>query len=265
MTNENSKKLRAILKENLPQTKIVTLSELVKSVTKVSNVRVRDNRNITEYHELGIDSIDDNGVLAISDASKKDKPANESAIESQRLHKGNIIFGYRGKMGKVGLLDKEFTVPIVTNSGMMKITFTHERLEETPRYVQTYLQSNLIRTYLNSMLDAKGKLSVEILLELPIPYFEEMMGISKFSTLFGRRRAMTLEARRILDAAKELVQMREDMESETISLQTLSHQELEQINIDDHTVQQTLEQLTLQLQMIKNTKASESFLLKEFT
>jgi len=54
------------------------------------------------------------------------------------------------------------------------------------------------------------------------------------------------------------------MKSETISFQTLSLEELEFINRDDHTVQQALEQLTLQLQVLKNTKVSESFLLKEF-
>lgn len=263
MNNKNKNRLRKILEENLPETNIVAVADLVKSVTKVSNVRVRE-KTITNYHELGIDAINDEGILTIPEKPKVYAPANESAIESQRLHQGDLIFGYRGKMGKVALVDTEFKTPVVTNNGMMRIIFEETRKEETPRYIQTYLQSNLIRTYLNEMLDDGKKLSVKTIMELPIPYFEEMMGISKFSTLFGRRRAMTIEARNIFNEAVALLQIREDMESETISLQTLSLEELELINKDDHIVQQALKQLTTQLKILKNTKVSESFLLKDF-
>jgi len=38
------------------------------------------------------------------------------------------------------------------------------------------------------MIDDGKKLSVTTMMELPIPYFEEMMGISKFFILFGRIR-----------------------------------------------------------------------------
>jgi len=264
MINNNRIKLRNILEKHMPSTKIVTLSELVQSVSKVSNVRVRENRSVSDYYDLGIDAIDVNGILTIPDELKEYAPANESAIKSQSLHAGDLIFGYRGKMGKVGLVAEEFTTPVVTNSGMMRITFTEDRIEETPRYVQTYLQSQLIRTYLNTTLDEKKKLSVETLLELPIPYFEGMAGISKFSTLFGRRRTMTIEARRIVDEAIDLLNKIEDMESETISLQALPLDELSSINAADHIILDAQNQLIFQLQQLKNTQVSDNILLQDF-
>lgn len=258
--------LEKILEQEFPKEKLVRLSEMIASVSKVSNVRVR-TRTVEEYHELGIDDVNDEGVLTIPDEPKKFAPANESAIESQSLHRGDLIFGYRGKMGRVGLIDDEFDVPVVTNNGMIRIRFTEERTEETPRYIQTYLESPLIRTFLDSMLEDRNGvkvLSVETIEALPIPYFEEMVGITKFSTLINRRKSITLAVKEVIDEAEVLLQKRKAFESESISLQTKSMEELSVINNEDHVTKDFLDQMTLKLTFLGGTKPSESVLLREF-
>jgi len=259
--------LRSILEQEFPSDKIVSLQEMVERVSKVSNVRVRKDRTVEDYYEIGIDDVNEEGVLVVPKDPKKFAPANASAIASQRLHKGDLIFGYRGKMGKVGLVNDVFDVPVVTNNGMMRIRFPEDRVEETPRYIQTYLESPLIRTFLDSMLeDRKGVkvLSVETIEDLPIPYFEEMGGVAKFTTLVGRRKQMTLAVKKIINEAQVLLEKRRKLESEAISLQRLPLEELSSINNADHAEQQMLEQLALQVEMLKNTEISKSVLLQEF-
>ena len=99
---------------------------------------------------------------------------------------------------------------------------------------------------------------------LPIPYFEDMVGVSKFSTLVNRRKRMTLEARAIIEEAQKVLQLHEEMESESIMLQTLSVDELSPINSADHIKQDALQQITLQLQVLKNTQSLDNILSKEF-
>ena len=269
MLSERVKKfiaLEKILEQEFSIEKLVSLREMVASVSKVSNVRVR-TRTVEKYYELGIDDVDDEGILTIPEDPKQFAPANESAIESQRLHRGDLIFGYRGKMGKVGLIDDEFDVPVVTNNGMIRIRFTEERTDETPRYIQTYLESPLIRTFLDSMLEDRNGvkvLSVETIEALPIPYFEEMVGITKFSTLVNRRKSITLAVRTVIEEAELLLSKRKAFESESISLQTKSLEELSVINNEDHITKDLLDQMKLKLSFLGKTKPSESVLLQEF-
>jgi len=268
MTNiqiEYMKKFNLLITKNFP-IRTVPLSELTQSIAKVSNVRVREP-SISDYYELGVDAIDEKGIIVIPQTPKEYAPANASAIKSQRLHKGDLIFGYRGKMGKVGLVADEFDTPVVTNNGMIRITFSQERLEETPQYVQTYLSSRLVQTYLNNMLDdrnGKKVLNVATISSLPIPYFEEMGGISKFSTLIYRRKQMSIGVRALIEEAQKLLSQYEDLESESVTLQTLSADELSPINHEDHSRQNALEQITTQLQVIKNTPSKEHILSKDF-
>ncbi len=258
--------LEMILEQEFPKEKLVSLREMVASVSKVSNVRVR-TRTVEEYHELGIDDVNDEGVLTIPDEPKKFAPANESAVESQSLHRGDLIFGYRGKMGRVGLVNEEFDLPIVTNNGMIRIRFSDDRLDETPSYIQTYLESPLIRTFLDSMLeDRKGVkvLSVETIESLPIPYFEEMAGITKFSTIINRRKSITLAVKNVIAEAESLLQKRKAFESEAISLQVKPLDELSKVNSDDHVAEESLKQLKMQLERLSKVQPSDSILLQEF-
>lgn len=270
MTSENVNKydaLKKILEQEFPLNKLVTLQEMVERVSKVSNVRVRADRTVEDYYELGIDNVNEEGVLVVPDNPKKFKPANASAIESQRLHRGDLIFGYRGKMGKVGLIDDEFNIPVVTNNGMIRIRFSDDRRDETPRYIQTYLESPLIRTFLDSMLEDRNgvkMLSVETIEALPIPYFEEMAGITKFSTIINRRKSITLAVKKVIDEAESLLKKRKAFESEAISLQVKPLDELSKVNGDDHVAEESLKQLKMQLKRLSKMQASDSVLLQEF-
>ncbi len=268
MTSESKEKFTAlvkILEQEFPRDKLVSLGEMTESISKVSNVRVREGE-VEEYYELGINDISDEGVLTIPENPKKLAPANESAIKSQGLHGGDLIFGYRGKMGKVGLVDGEFGVPVVTNNGMMRIRFHEERRDETPRYIQTYLESPLIQSFLNSMLEDRGKvkvLNVETIKALPIPYFQEMGGVSQFTTLIDRRRQATLSVSKIIDEAQILLEKRKELESETISLQFLPENDLRRINDSDHVQIDILKSISDRFEMLKKEESSNSVLLKE--
>jgi len=198
---------------------------------------------------------------------KKFAPANASAIESQRLHRGDLIFGYRGKMGKVGLVDDEFDVPVVTNNGMIRIRFPEDRREDTPHYVKTYLETPLINTFLDSMLEDRNgvkMLSIETIESLPIPYFEEMVGATKFSTLINRRKSITQAVKKIIEDAQVLLKKRKAFESEAISLQVRPLDELSKVNSEDHMTEDSLKQLKMQLETLAHMQPSDSVLLKEF-
>ena len=88
--------------------------------------------------------------------------------------------------------------------------------------------------------------------------------MAKFTTLVGRRKQMTLAVKKIIDEAQVLLEKRRKLESEAISLQRLPLDELISINNTDYTEQQMLEQLALQVEMLKNTEISKSVLLQEF-
>ncbi len=270
MASENVNKynaLKKILEQDFPPDKLVTLREMVQRVSKVSNVRVRADRTVEDYYELGINDVNEEGLLVVPDDPRMLKPANASAVESQRLHRGDLIFGYRGKMGKVGLIDDEFDVPVVTNNGMIRIRFTEERTDETPRYIQTYLESPLIRTFLDSMLEDRNGVkvfSVETIEALPIPNFEEMAGITKFSTLINRRKSITLAVKNVIEEAESLLQKRKVFESEAISLQVRPLDELSKVNSEDHMTEERLKQLKIQLEALANIQSSDSVLLLEF-
>lgn len=263
----NSAKMHRIISEGFASDTIVPLKDLVRNISRVSNVRVRD-RSVEHYYELGIDAINDEGILQIPESPKKFGAANESAIKSQCLHRGDVIFGYRGKMGRVGLVKDEFEIPVVTNNGMIRITFDDNRLEETPRYVQTYLQSKLVSTYLNSMLEDRNGVSVlnvDVVENLPIPYFEEMEGLSKLSTLFERRRSVVLAVRNIIKEAQALLLLSEDMETESISLQSLPVEQLSKINQGDHNRENAMKDLLLNLQRLQQEQPTSNILLKNFS
>jgi len=269
MTYEKEEKFMAlvkILEEEFPRDKLVSLKEMTESISKVSNVRVRVGE-VKEYYELGIDDINDEGVLTIPENPKKFAPANESAIKSQRLHMGDLIFGYRGKMGRVGLIDNEFKIPVVTNNGMMRIRFPEERRDETPRHVQAYLESPLIQSFLNSMLEDRGKvkvLSVETVESLPIPYFQEMGGMAKLTTLLDTRRQNSLDIIKVINEAQKMLKESRDLESEAISLQYLPIAKLSPIIGSDHDRKEGWEQISLRLEVLKNIKSSNCVLLREF-
>jgi len=75
---------------------------------------------------------------------------------------------------------------------------------------------------------------------------------------------LTNSINHLIFTAQNVLQLHEEMESESIMLQTLSVDELSPINSADHIKQDALQQITLQLQVLKNTQSLDNILSKEF-
>ena len=233
--------LEAKLKEAMPENTIVKLGEWTEKIAKISKVNVRKQKDVA-YKEVSMHNIDDNGLIVIPKESIV-KNANLTALETQRLHEGDLVFGYRGKVGKIALVGEESDVPLVGSHSMMKIVFSDDRRNETPRYVQEYLQKELIRSYLNSMLvDKKGVLvlEVDVLETLPIPMNDEMEGMGKYTTMINRCKKAT-------DIAREMLETCLAREGEVILLMGKSTSELSKIIANSHEVEEMLIQSSRQL------------------
>ena len=233
-------------------TNIVTLGDWIQKIgvlLKV-NVRVCEDR---DYDEISINDIDDDGTVNIK--STEVKPANTSAIQRQRLHEGDLLFGHRGKMGKVGVLKEEHYRPLVGNHGMMRISFKEERSIETSKYVQDYLQSTLISSYITAMMPNK-QITAELIRSLPIPDFDEMEGMSKFSTIKNKRHKLEIQAKQIWEKCR-------DRKAETLMLSSMSNEKLSSENeIDNHLLSE-LQSLSTKLQV--TIPSSQNIFLQIYT
>jgi len=212
---------------------ITTIGKLAHKISKLSKVHVR-TCDITEYDEISLQDMDSTCIVKIVQDSDK-KPVNASALERQRLHKGDIVFSYRGKLGKIGLVEEEHPIPLIGNHGMMRIAFDDDRKEDTPRYVQTYLQTPLIKSFVDMMLE-DNQITVSLLESLPIPMFNEMEGMSSFSTLINKRRDITQKVENLLQQCMR-------REKEVLLLTNRPLQELSHLNAIDNTLLDELESL----------------------
>ena len=233
------KRLRAILSEHYGEENIVSLREMVEKVSKISKIHVRVC-NDTNYDEITLKGVDGDGIVKII-TDTEHKPANSSALERQRLHKGDLVFNYRGKIATVGLINHEHDKPLVGNHGMMKITFAQERKEDTPKYVQTYLQTNLIKTFLFSVME-NNTLSTELIYSLPIPKFEEIGGFSAFTTLVTRRQEITKKL-------EELLAQSQQRESEILLIHKNSLDKLSDVNAKDNAIIAELKSLYTKMEL----------------
>ena len=261
MTEEQKVKLSTLrekLDEAMPESTIVTLGDWTEKISKISKINVRIREDV-ECRELSMHNIDDKGIIVVPKETVI-KEANLTALETQRLHKGDLVFGYRGKVGKIALVGEESDLPLIGSHSMMKIVFTDERKDETPRYVQDYLQKKLIRTYLNSMLvDKKGVLVLEseVLETLPIPMNDEMEGMGKYTTMLNRCRESTSIARKMVKKCLA----RED---EVILLMGKNLGELSKINADSHTIEIMMKQSSLQLEQALIISSDKNIYASDF-
>ena len=224
-------KLEKILAEHYALEKIVSLRDIVDRITRISKVHVRVCSEI-DYDEISLTEMNEDDIVKVIDVPNK-KPVNTSALESQRLHYGDLVFTYRGKIGKVGRVDHEHTRPLIGNHGMMKITFKEEDKDDLSKYVQAYLQTNLIKSFLATVMENK-QITPELIGSLPIPYFESMEGMSPFTTIYNKRR----KARNILEKALELIKNREE---ESLMMISKPVQELSMINAEDNAILESVE------------------------
>lgn len=177
-------RLEKILATHYGKESLVPLRDLVESIARISKVHVRKCDNI-DYDEISLLDIGNDGIVKVVDDPDK-KPANTSALQRQRLHKGDLVFGYRGKLGKIGLVDHEHERPLIGNHGMMRIRFHDGDKQDLPKYVQAYLQTNLIKTFLAATMEDR-QLTPELIGGIPIPMLRTMDGMSPFSTIHDKR------------------------------------------------------------------------------
>jgi|GEM_PF-5513181 len=224
----NLDKLKKILLENYSIDKLDTLGEWTEKISRISKVRAGKNCTEDNYAEISISDIGEDGTI-VPPIDKDLGKANKKALESQRLHEGDLIFSFRSKIGKIGLVSEKYNIPTVGNHGMMRIVFDQKyKIGGTSPYVRNYLNRPLIRGYLNSMMIKKNGTQVlepEILENLPIPTFIDVGLDSKFSVMFDLARKMGEWARKVEESA-----------SDAYYLQHKEGQELSAILSVDHTL-----------------------------
>jgi len=231
---------------------LVSIRDLGCKASRLSKVTVREC-TITDYDEITLQGIGRNGIVKIINDPEK-KPVNAAALERQRLHKGDIVFGYRGKLGKIGLVAEEHPIPLVGNHGMMRLSFKEGQNEETPRFVLAYLQTPLIRSFIDSMLE-DNKITVSLVESIPIPKFDEMEGMSVFATVINKRQAITQEA-------EELFKKCIKREEEVLLLSRKPFSELSQLNAIDNNLLADLQSLAAKVEVsipMKDNLLQQSF------
>ncbi len=223
-------KLKKILLENYPAKELTTLGEWTEKISGISKVRAGKYCTENNYAEISINDIKEDGTI-VPPIDKYFGKANKKALESQRLHEGDLIFGFRSKIGKIGLVSEEYDIPVVGNHGMMRIVFNLEhRLGGTSPYVRDYLYRTLITGYLNSMMIKKNGtyvLEPEVLKTLPIPTFTDAGSSSKFSVMFNLARKMGEWARKVEESASDAYYLQQKKDWELSAIRSVKHTLLE--------------------------------------
>ena len=223
-------KLKKILLANYSAKDLTTLGEWAEKISGVSKVRAGKNCTEDNYTEISINDIKEDGSIVLP-KDKKFEKANKKALESQRLHESDLIFGFRSKIGKIGLVSEEYGIPVVGNHGMMRIVFNLEhKLGGTSPYVRSYLYQPLIRSYLNSMMIKKNGTNVlepETLKTLPIPTFIDTGSESEFSVMFNLTREMGEWARKVEESASDAYYLQHKKGPELSAILSIDHKLLE--------------------------------------
>lgn len=258
MTNEQEiklDKLKKSLLENYSRDELNTLGEWTEKISRISKVRAGKNCTEDSYAEISISDIKEDGTI-VPPIDKDLGKANKKALESQRLHEGDLVFSFRSKMGKIGLVSKEYDIPTVGNHGMMRILFDQKhKIGGTSSYVRNYLNRLHIRGYLNSMMIEKNGTKVlepEVLETLPIPVFIDIGPDSKFTVMFNLAMEMGEWAKKI-----------EASISDAYYLQHKNIRELSPILSVDHTLLEAMKDWDTKMKFLMD-EDFENVLDKDF-
>ena len=223
--------IQEILKKEFPSCEIVKLKDITIKIAGISKVRVGKSRTWTNYDEISLNNIDDYGVVYIPQNPKEVGPAYDRAIETQALNPGDLVISHRGMVGKVGLIGSNYKRVIVGNNSMIRIQFPHNKKEETPLFVQAFLQLPFVREYLDKQITCSSAdrkiLSAASLSELPIPLFEETKGL--FRDFLYTRMELSLEVARFKRDIDELIELYDKRKDESVPLGVKNCDELEAV------------------------------------
>jgi len=172
--------LRQILESQYKKKKIVNLGSFIQEIKSVSRMRAKNENK--KYYYVGLDNIEENGVIELTDNLLK-KDGNEKWLIKRKLLPNTLIIANRGSINKVGIISKS-DFPIITNDKIVKIVIKEEFHElGYPHYIRDYFSTVLIQSFFKELGDSFNR---EDLLELPIPAITDIAGISVYAMLTKR-------------------------------------------------------------------------------
>lgn len=218
------------IKKQFPDVDIVKLKDLTKKIAVVSKVRIGDEkkRDVFDYYEVTLSDINEYGIIIINTTKDKPAPANKRALSSQRLHKNDLLVSYRGIYIKVGRIDREYDIPVVSNNSVIRIEFNNDNdtdQEELSMFVQAYLQLPFIKEYIanrpqENTNDTKHKRKIIgplFLSNIPIPKFNSKN--HSFKNLLNNRLEILNNAKDMLVNIQQLIKELEIYKDEALSIQ----------------------------------------------
>ncbi len=177
---EYKNKLLKKIKTFFPEHEIITLSDIVKNISNCPSVRGGDKEKLDffDYYEVGLRDCNPFGVIEIDpDSKRRLGAANGSMVAKYKLRKNDLLLPYKvSRQIKVARIEKEYDLPMVTNTSTTRIEMYEDAPKEMAIIIQSYLDLPYIQEYLISIsrahLQRRAPLKPQILLSLPIPRFD---------------------------------------------------------------------------------------------
>ena len=198
-----------ILNRKFEDVSIVTLKDFTKKIAVISKIRIGKNSNFTNYDEVSLSNVDQDGVLLPFKKGEELGSANPSIIKSQSLNNGDILISYRGKKYfNVGIVYGEYERTIIGSNSAIRIQFKDDINYQIPLIIQAYLEESYIQNYLTTKTkDAKGNrhlLSSKTLMSLPVPQFDNYL-FHDFGRFNARRRSVKTQANLLLEKSNDIL------------------------------------------------------------
>lgn len=177
---EHKKQLLHFIKLFFPDEEIVTLADLVKNISNCPSVRGgnKDKLDFYDYYEVGLRDCNEEGVIEFDPETKKDLgAANKNMVYKYALHKNDLLLPYRASRHmKIARVEKEYALPIVTNTSTIRIEMDRESAQEMSICIQAYLDLLYVQHYLlpdsKSSSEKRQSIKIQYLKELPVPRFK---------------------------------------------------------------------------------------------
>jgi len=229
-------KLEEILQEKFPGTQIVKLKDYTTKIAGISKVRYGDNCTQINYCEISLNYVDEYGVIYIPDDYKEPSPANHTALINQTLNESDLIILHRGKIGKMGIIGRNYDKRLVGNNSMIRIQFHNNYKKDTPWFVMQYLKLSYVQEYIHTYIPSSGSISrkilnPEVLSNLPIPLFKECGG--RYKKMLLNKKALRIKAKSLSEKLNSLSALYSQSEDESVSMAVSGVNELESTFNDD--------------------------------
>jgi len=239
--------IQSWVNEKFPNSKITTLEELTKKISGVSKVRVGINRTVNSYYEITLNEINDEGLVVLNDSIKKKESANESAINTQNLQVGDLIFPKtfaKYKSIKIGRIDKKYDDYVVANNSMIRISFPNTKIELLPKFIQYYLQHSVVQDYLYSVSRSdRRQIQINDLKFLPVPELTESELLNIIKKIDHNQTSVKI-ANTILEKINKLLELQNDLQNDSIFLQNTDSTNCD-FKIIDKQIDECLKELLL--------------------